>query len=103
MINTGGVVVASREVEEVLYLHPAVREVAVIGVPHPTRIESVAAVVVLKDGVAVEPEALIQHCRERLAPFKVPRVIQFAPELPKNASGKVLKRLLRGRFLGAEG
>ena len=103
VINTGGVVVASREVEEMLYLHPSVREAAVIGVPHPTRIESVAAVVVLKDGVAVEPEALIQHCRERLAPFKVPRVIQFAPELPKNASGKVLKRLLRGRFQGAEG
>jgi fatty-acyl-CoA synthase len=102
VINTGGVVVASREVEEMLYLHPAVREVAVIGVPHPTRIESVAAVVVLREGAAVEAEALIQHCRERLAPFKVPRVIQFAPELPKNGSGKVLKRLLRGRFQGAE-
>jgi fatty-acyl-CoA synthase len=103
VINPGGVVVASREVEEALYLHAAVREVAVIGIPHPTRIESVAAVVVLKEGAAPTPEALIAHCRERLAPFKVPRVIHFAPELPKNASGKVLKRTLRGRFQGAEG
>jgi fatty-acyl-CoA synthase len=102
VINTGGVVLASREVEEALYLHPAVREVAVIGVPHPTRIETVAAVVVLKEGQAVEPELLIHHCRERLAPYKVPRQIQFAAELPKNASGKVLKRLLRGRFQTSE-
>ncbi|MGB8932852.1 MAG: fatty acyl-CoA synthetase [Anaeromyxobacteraceae bacterium] len=103
VINTGGVVVASREVEEVIYLHPAVREVAVIGVAHATRIETVAAVVVLKEGAAVDAEAIIHHCRGHLAPFKVPRVIQFAPELPKNASGKVLKRLLRDRFHGAEG
>jgi fatty-acyl-CoA synthase len=102
VINTGGILVASREVEEVLYLHPAVREVAVIGIPHPSRIESVAAVVVPKIAGEVEAEELVRHCRERLARFKVPRVIHFAEELPKNASGKLLKRLLRERFRHAD-
>lgn len=98
VINTGGILVASREVEDALYLHPAVKEVAVIGIPHPSRIESVAAVVVPKADVKVPPEELVRHCRERLATFKVPRVVHFVDELPKNASGKVLKRQLRDRF-----
>jgi fatty-acyl-CoA synthase len=98
VINTGGILVASREVEEALYLHPGVKEVAVIGIPHPTRIETVAAVVVRKDEAPLQPEELVRHCRERLATFKVPRVIHFVEELPKNASGKLLKRQLRDRF-----
>jgi fatty-acyl-CoA synthase len=103
VINTGGILVASREVEDVLYLHPGVREVAVIGIPHPTRIESVAAVVVPKVAGGLAAEELVRHCRERLAPFKVPRAIQLVAELPKNGSGKLLKRLLRERFPRAEG
>ncbi len=98
VINTGGVLVASREVEEALYTHRAVKEVAVIATPHPVRIESVTAVVVLKEGASCRPEELIAHAREQLAPFKVPRAIHFVADLPRNASGKILKRELRARL-----
>ena len=97
VVNTGGVLVASREVEDALYTHPAVAEVAVVGLPHPRWIEAIAAVVVLKD--AVEPDALLAHAREQLAAHKVPKSIHVVDELPKNASGKLLKRELR-RTLG---
>ncbi|OYO03273.1 acyl-CoA synthetase [Enemella evansiae] len=93
VINTGGVVVASREVEDALYSHPAVAEVAVIGVPDAKWIEAVHAVVVAKDAVTVEE--LTAYARERLAPFKVPKSIEFSDSLPRNASGKILKRELR--------
>lgn len=95
MIKSGGENVASREVEEVLYRHPAVAEAAVFGLPHPQWIEAVAAVVVLRDGEAVSAEELIAHCRKSLAGFKTPRHIEFTGQLPKNASGKILKRELR--------
>jgi len=98
MIKTGGENVASREVEEVLYQHPGVAEAAVVGVPHPHWIEAVAAVVVLKPGAVADEGTLIAHCRERLADFKAPKRIAFLPALPKNASGKVLKRELRARL-----
>ncbi len=95
MINTGGENVSSREVEEVLYQHPAVSEVAVIAVPDPKWIETVCAVVVLRAGSSVEAEELVAFARERIAPFKAPRRIVFAEALPKNPSGKILKRELR--------
>ena len=95
MIKTGGENVASREVEEVLYQHPAVAEAAVFGLPHPRWIEAVAAVVVLRGGTTASAEELINHCRERLAGFKAPKYLVFAEQLPKNASGKLLKRELR--------
>ena len=98
MIKTGGENVASREVEEVLYQHPAVAEAAVIGVPDPKWIEAVAAVVVLRAGQAASAEDLIRHCRDRMAGFKTPRRIVFVEDLPRNASGKLLKRELRARF-----
>ena len=96
MIKTGGENVASREVEEVLYAHPAVAEASVFGLPHPQWIEAVTAVVVLRDGQQAAPGELIAHCRERLSGFKVPKHVVLADALPKNASGKVLKRELRG-------
>jgi fatty-acyl-CoA synthase len=96
VINTGGVLVASREVEEALYTHPAVAEVAVIGTPHERWIEAISAVVVTREDVT--EEALIAHARERLAPFKLPKAVHFVDELPKNPSGKLLKRELRERF-----
>ncbi len=99
VVNTGGVLVASREVEEALYLHPAVAEVAVIGVPHERWIEAIAAVVVLKDDT--EPEELIAFAKQQLAPHKVPKAVHVVNELPKNASGKLLKRELRARFGGS--
>ncbi len=98
IIKTGGVVVASREVEETLFKHEAVQEVAVIPLPDPKWIEAVTAVVVLKAGAkATEPE-LIEHAKKSLAPFKVPKRVIFVDELPRNASGKLLKRLLRDQF-----
>ncbi len=95
MIKTGGENVASREVEEALYQHPAVAEVAVFGLPHPRWIEAVTAAVVVKDGQLATPEGLIGHCRERLGAFKVPKHVLLVDALPKNASGKLLKRELR--------
>src|SRR4051794_28575206 len=99
VINTGGVLVASREVEEALYTHPAVAEVAVIGTPHERWIEAISAVVVTRE--AVSEEDLLAHAREHLAGFKLPKAIHFVDELPKNPSGKLLKRELRERFGGA--
>jgi fatty-acyl-CoA synthase len=93
VINTGGVLVASREVEDALYAHPAVAEVAVIAVPDPKWIERIAAVVVTKDEVT--EQELIDHARQSLAGFKVPKQIRFVDDLPRNSSGKLLKRVLR--------
>ena len=98
MIKSGGENVASREVEEVLYLHEAVQEAAVFGLPHPTWVESVAAAVVARDGAGVSEAELIAHCREHLAGFKTPKQVFFVDTLPKNPSGKLLKRELRNRF-----
>ena len=103
LINTGGVLVASRDVEEALFTHPAVAEVAVIAVPDAKWIEAVTAVVVLRDGdtegapAGIE-ESLLAHARERLAPFKVPKRIHFVDMLPKSTAGKLLKRELRLRY-----
>ncbi|MBU3064984.1 acyl-CoA synthetase [Nocardia sp. NEAU-G5] len=103
MIKTGGENVASREVEETLYEHEGIAETAVFGVPHPTWIEAVVAAVVPKDGVDLAPDAVIAFCRERLAGYKTPKYVVIVGELPKNPSGKLLKRELRERFsnLGA--
>ncbi|MFD7450106.1 acyl-CoA synthetase [Kitasatospora sp. NPDC059827] len=101
VINTGGVLVASREVEEAVYSHPAVAEVAVIGVPDEKWIEAVTAFVVLRPGSPAPTAAeLIAHVRSRLAPFKVPKKVLFVTELPRNQSGKLLKRELRDRASG---
>ena len=98
MIKTGGENVASREVEETIYAHPAVKEVAIFGISDPRWIEAVTAAVVLRDGEDVSEADLIAFCRERLAGFKVPKYVVLLDELPKNASGKLLKRELRDRF-----
>lgn len=95
VINTGGVLVASREIEDCLYTHPAVAEVAVVGLPDDRWIEAVTAYVVRKPGVAVTPEELVAHVKERLAAFKVPKAVRFIDDLPRNQSGKLLKRELR--------
>lgn len=98
IIKTGGTMVASREVEEVLFTHPSVSEVAVIALPDPKWIEAVTAVVVLRDGHAGDEAALIQHAREKLAPFKVPKKVIFVESLPRNTAGKLLKRELRSVY-----
>jgi len=99
MIVTGGENVYSGEVEAVIYTHPAVREVAVFGIPDPKWGEIVKAVVVLKPGKTLTAEELIAYCRRSLANFKVPRSIEFSDtELPKSGSGKILKKVLREHF-----
>ena len=95
VINTGGILVASREVEDALYTHGSVAEVAVIGTPDEKWIEAVTAVVVLKDGHTVTERELVDHVRNRLAAFKVPKIVRFVDTLPRNQSGKLLKRELR--------
>ncbi|GAB6876860.1 long-chain-fatty-acid--CoA ligase [Thermaerobacter litoralis] len=98
MIIASGFKVWPREVEDVLYRHPAVREAAVIGVPDPYRGETVKAVVSLKPEFEgrVTPEELIAFCRERMAAYKYPRQVEIVPELPKTLTGKILRRVLRG-------
>jgi len=100
MIKTGGENVASREVEETIFRIPAVSEVAVIGLPHPYWIEAVTAVVVVKAGHELNEAQVMAFCREQMAHFKVPKAVVFVDSLPKNPSGKLLKRELRTRFAG---
>jgi fatty-acyl-CoA synthase len=98
MIKTGGENVASREVEEMIFTHPAVSEVAVFGVPHPKWIEAVMAVVVPRPGQTITADELLRFCRDRMAGYKAPKLAEVVEALPKNASGKILKRELRDRF-----
>jgi fatty-acyl-CoA synthase len=95
VINTGGVLVASREVEEVLFAHPAVSEVAVVGLPDDKWIEAVTAFVVLRPGREADAAALLALAREHLAPYKLPKKVVFVDHLPRNTAGKLLKRELR--------
>jgi long-chain acyl-CoA synthetase len=95
MINVAGFKVFPREVEEVLFRHPAVREAAVIGIPDPVRGEAVKAFVVLKEGQQVAPEALRALCKEKIASYKVPEAVEFVAALPKSPTGKILKKDLR--------
>ncbi|MDI5966284.1 AMP-binding protein [Streptantibioticus silvisoli] len=101
MINASGFKVWPREVEDVLYTHPAVREAAVVGVPDAYRGESVKAYVSLKPGAGAAAEELIAYCRERLAAFKYPRAVEILAELPKTTSGKILRRELRDAAVAA--
>ncbi len=100
MVKTGGENVASREVEECIYRLAGVSEVAVIGLAHPRWIEAVTAVVVCKAGTLLNEAQVIAHCEAQIAHFKVPKGVVFVEALPKNPSGKVLKRELRLRFEG---
>jgi long-chain acyl-CoA synthetase len=95
MINASGYKVWPREVEDVLYMHPAVLEAAVVGVPDPYRGETVKAFVSLKAGRSVDEAELQVFCKERMAAYKYPRQIEFMDELPKTVTGKILRRELR--------
>jgi len=92
LIIRGGYNIYPREIEEVLYTHPAVLEAAVIGIPHSDLGEEVAAVVVVRPGTEVPGDELSQYGRAKVAPYKYPRVIRFVDELPKTAAGKIFKR-----------
>jgi long-chain acyl-CoA synthetase len=95
MILSGGFNVYPRDVEEVLYMHPMVREAAAIGVPDAFLGEAVKAFVVPRDGVSPTPEAIIEFCRQHLSPYKVPKHVEFRDTLPKTLIGKVLRRVLQ--------
>ncbi|MGW2816242.1 class I adenylate-forming enzyme family protein [Streptomyces sp. NPDC001415] len=95
MINASGFKVWPREVEDVLYTHPAVREAAVVGIPDAYRGESVKAYVSLRPGAEADPAELAAYCEERLAAYKYPREVEILAELPKTTSGKILRRELR--------
>lgn len=92
LIIRGGYNVYPREVEEVLYEHPAVAEAAVVGVPHDLHGEEVAAVVVRREGSGATADQIRDFVRERVAAYKYPRIVTFTDELPKGATGKILKR-----------
>jgi long-chain acyl-CoA synthetase len=94
MILRGGYNVYPREIEEVLYEHPAIAEVAVIGVSHEELGEEVRAVVALKQGESATEEEIVAFAKERVAAYKYPRSVAFMDDLPKTATGKVLKREL---------
>jgi long-chain acyl-CoA synthetase len=98
MIVSGGENVYSREVEDVLYKHPAVAEAAVIGVPDPKWVERVHAVIALKAGARVTEKELIAFCKEHIASYKTPKSVEFVDSLPKNPQGKILKKEIRGRY-----
>jgi long-chain acyl-CoA synthetase len=95
MIVTGGENVYSREVEEVLYKHPGIAEVAVIGVPDHVWVERVHAVVALRKGASVDEKEIIAFCKEHLTSYKAPKTVEFVESLPKNPQGKILKKELR--------
>ncbi|MFZ5644490.1 MAG: long-chain-fatty-acid--CoA ligase [Bacillota bacterium] len=94
LIIAGGYNIYPREVEEVLYEHPKIMEAAVAGVKDPYRGETVKAFIVLKEGETATDEDIISFCKERLAPYKVPKKIEFKQELPKTMIGKILRRVL---------
>lgn len=95
MVNVRGLNVYPREIEEVLYQNPKIKEVAVIGIPDIHKGEVPKGFVVLKEGEVANEHEIIQYLRERLAPYKIPRYIEFRTSLPKNTTGKILKRILK--------
>jgi long-chain acyl-CoA synthetase len=95
MINAAGFKVWPREVEEVLYAHPGVKECAVVGLPDAVKGETVAAFIVTREGSAPTAAEVEAFCRERMAAYKVPRRIEMVDAVPKSATGKILKRVLR--------
>ncbi len=98
MIISGGENIYPREVEEILYQHPAVYEASVFGIPDPYWVEKVHAVVVLKKGASSTSDEMIEFCKKRIARYKVPKSVEFAEALPKNPQGKILKKELREKY-----
>jgi len=90
--------VSLKEIETILCEHPSVKEAAVVGRPDYTMGEVPVAVVVLKEGEKEDAGAILEHCRRNMAPFKVPRAVEFVSVFPSNAQGKVLKATIRDRI-----
>ncbi|MCP4752574.1 MAG: long-chain fatty acid--CoA ligase, partial [Proteobacteria bacterium] len=95
MVIAGGYNIYPRDIDEVLYQHPKILDAVSVGVPHEYRGETVKAYVVLKEGVTATAEEIIAFCKEKLAVYKVPKIVEFRAELPKSAVGKILRKVLR--------
>ena len=95
MIIAGGYNVYPREIDEVLYEHPKVKEACAVGLPDPYRGETVKAFIVPHDGESLTESDVVAYCKEKLAAYKVPKTVEFMDDLPKSAIGKVLRRSLR--------
>ena len=102
MVKSGGENVSTREVEEIIYRMAAVKEVAVFGTPHPRWIEAVTAVVILHPDQHLDEKMIMEFCSQHLSAYKMPKVVHFAEALPKNASGKILKRVLKQQYQQSE-
>jgi acyl-CoA synthetase (AMP-forming)/AMP-acid ligase II len=102
MIISGGENVYPKQVEDVLYRHPAVKEAAVIGVPDPYWVERVHALVVLQENARAAEEDIISFCRKHIAHFKAPKSVEFVESLPKNPQGKILKKEIRAKYWDQE-
>ncbi len=102
MIIVGGYNVSPREIDEVLYEHPKIKEAVTVGVSHPSRGEIIKAYVVLKDGEIMEKAEVMAWCREKLANFKVPRLVEFRETLPKTVVGKILRRTLQAEEIAKQ-
>jgi long-chain acyl-CoA synthetase len=98
MIISGGENIYPREIEEIVYQHPAVKEAAVIGIPDPYWVEKVHAVVSLREGASLTEKELIEYCRERMARYKAPKSVEIINSLPKSPAGKILKREIREKY-----
>ncbi len=103
MIVSGGENIYPRGIEEVLFAHPAIADCAVIGVPDPQWGETIKAFVVLRQGISATDEEIMKFCRDKLGGFERPRSVEFIAELPRNATGKVLKRVLREPYWKGQG
>ncbi|MDP4171506.1 MAG: AMP-binding protein, partial [Bacillota bacterium] len=99
LIIASGYNIYPRDIEEVLYEHPSVQEAVVIGMPDPYRGESVKAVIVTKAGKDASEDEIIEYCRQNMAAYKVPSVVEFRSQLPKTSVGKILRRALRDELL----
>ena len=95
---SGGVNVYPKDIEDVIYTMAEVQDVAVIGIPHATWGEAVHAVIVCRDGAGLTRDQVTDCCKQKLAPFQIPASLEFRSELPRNPSGKLLKRVLRQEF-----
>jgi len=100
LIIAGGYNIYPREIDEVLFAHPKVLEACAVGVPHEYRGETVKAFVVLREGETATIEEIVAYCKQNLAAYKVPKIVEFRDDLPKTAVGKILRKELRAEELG---